>query len=99
MCGGRDSNTRTPTRQGPQPCAFDLAGQPPHNGLFFVVVRLSMVKRTLLSNLCKVQLWQHLYYVYIIIEELLYSRKYFFQLSCLLDNGVSALDYQFFYRI
>jgi hypothetical protein len=21
-CGGRDSNTRTPTRQGPKPCAF-----------------------------------------------------------------------------
>lgn len=22
QCGGRDSNTRTPTRQGPKPCAF-----------------------------------------------------------------------------
>ena len=29
-CGGWDSNPRTPTRQGPQPCAFDLAWQPPH---------------------------------------------------------------------
>ena len=28
-CGGWDSNPRTPTRLGPQPSAFDLAGQPP----------------------------------------------------------------------
>ena len=28
ICGGRDSNTRTPTRIGPQPIAFDLAGHP-----------------------------------------------------------------------
>ena len=27
-CEGSDSNARTPTRQGPQPCAFDLAWQP-----------------------------------------------------------------------
>ena len=29
-CGERDSNPRTPTRQPPQGCAFDLAWQPPH---------------------------------------------------------------------
>lgn len=28
-CGEWDSNPRTSTRQGPKPCAFDLAGQPP----------------------------------------------------------------------
>jgi hypothetical protein len=28
-CGERDSNPRTPTRQPPQGCAFDLAWQPP----------------------------------------------------------------------
>ena len=27
-CEGSDLNARTPTRQGPQPCAFDLAWQP-----------------------------------------------------------------------
>src|SRR5213593_2327389 len=26
-CGGWDSNPRTPTGQGPEPCAFDLAWQ------------------------------------------------------------------------
>ena len=30
ICGGRDSNTRIPTKIGPQPIAFDLARQPPH---------------------------------------------------------------------
>ena len=29
MCGRRDSNPRTPERQGPKPCAFDRAWQPP----------------------------------------------------------------------
>ena len=29
-CGGWDSNPRIPTKQGPKPCAFDLAGLPPH---------------------------------------------------------------------
>ena len=29
MCGRRDSNPRTPQRQGPKPCAFDRAWQPP----------------------------------------------------------------------
>ena len=28
-CGGWDLNPRTPTGQGPEPCAFDLAWQPP----------------------------------------------------------------------
>ncbi len=28
-CGGRDSNSRTPTGLGPEPSAFDLAWQPP----------------------------------------------------------------------
>ncbi len=28
QCEGGDSNARTPARQGPQPCAFDLARQP-----------------------------------------------------------------------
>src|SRR5690606_14135688 len=27
-CEGSDLNARTPARQGPQPCAFDLAWQP-----------------------------------------------------------------------
>jgi hypothetical protein len=27
-CGGRDSNTRTPTRQGPKPCAFSNLSNP-----------------------------------------------------------------------
>src|SRR5437867_2875850 len=31
-CGGWDSNPRTPTGQGPEPCAFDLAWQPPLGG-------------------------------------------------------------------
>ncbi len=35
LCGGRDSNPRIPTKIGPEPIAFDLAGQPPHRGLFF----------------------------------------------------------------
>ena len=48
---------------------------------------------------CKVRLWQHLHYDYIIIEELLHFREYFFQLSCLLDNGVRTLYQQFFSRI
>ena len=29
MCGGWDSNPRTPTGQGPKPCAFDQAWLPP----------------------------------------------------------------------
>lgn len=29
-CERYDSNVRTSTRQGPVPCAFDLAGQPPY---------------------------------------------------------------------
>ena len=29
-CGGWDLNPRTPAGQGPEPCAFDLAWQPPH---------------------------------------------------------------------
>ena len=29
ICGGCDSNARTPTRIGPEPIAFDLAWQPP----------------------------------------------------------------------
>src|SRR5207245_3630453 len=28
-CGGWDLNPRTPTGQGPEPCAFDLSWQPP----------------------------------------------------------------------
>src|SRR5712692_11308533 len=28
-CGGWDLNPRTPAGQGPEPCAFDLAWQPP----------------------------------------------------------------------
>src|SRR5438874_11869735 len=28
--GGWDLNPRTPTGQGPEPCAFDLSWQPPH---------------------------------------------------------------------
>ena len=32
-CGGWDSNPRTPERQEPRSCAFDLAWQPPHRGL------------------------------------------------------------------
>ena len=32
-CEGWDSNPRTPTRLGPQPSAFDLAGQPSHNDI------------------------------------------------------------------
>ena len=31
-CGGWDLNPRTPTGQGPEPCAFDLAWQPPLGG-------------------------------------------------------------------
>ena len=27
-CGGRDSNTRTPTRQGSKPCAFSKLSNP-----------------------------------------------------------------------
>ena len=30
-CGGWDLNPRTPKWQGPQPCAFDHAGRPPHS--------------------------------------------------------------------
>ena len=33
-CEGRDSNPRTPTRLGPQPSAFGLAGQPSHAVVF-----------------------------------------------------------------
>ncbi len=98
----------------------------PRIGVFFIIVRLSVAKRTLRSNLVrfgcgntcikvfcatelcevhtsiepyKVRLQQQPHYDYIIIEELLYFREYFFQLSCLLDYSVSALDHQFFYRI
>ena len=28
-CGGWDLNPRTPMRQGPKPCSFDLARRPP----------------------------------------------------------------------
>src|SRR5436189_6283283 len=31
-CGGWDLNPRTPTGQGPEPCAFDLTWQPPLGG-------------------------------------------------------------------
>ena len=31
-CGGWDLNPRTPTGQGPEPCAFDLSWQPPRAG-------------------------------------------------------------------
>ncbi len=33
LCGGWDSNPRTPSGQGPKPCAFDLAWQPPLAGI------------------------------------------------------------------
>ncbi len=57
VCGGRDSNTRTPTRQGPQPCAFDLAGQPPHWGFFYYCALERSETHTWIEP-CKVQLWQ-----------------------------------------
>src|SRR5439155_17722449 len=38
-CGGWDLNPRTPTGQGPEPCAFDLAWQPPLGGRSAKVVR------------------------------------------------------------
>jgi hypothetical protein len=40
-CGGWDSNPRTPARQGPKPCSFDLAWRPPLSNLFRLESRLS----------------------------------------------------------